>query len=166
MPHISALIPHVDHLINRRDGLFVRDGGLHPPPEVLHSWPKPNYINPDDRGWTSSIVLLIVLGITFLVYIARMWARLGLGKNAGLDDTLMSIAILPLFGLTISAVLGKCGISCCLLRLTSKSAIRLYGFQWHVWDQTSETLVTAREVSFLKRIFWVGIDNSPDYNGH
>ena len=52
-------------------------------------------------------MLLIFLGITFFVYIARIWARLGLGKNAGLDDTLMSIAMIPLFGLTISSVLGK-----------------------------------------------------------
>ena len=99
MSHIDALIPRVDRLL-------PRDGGLHPPPEVLLSWPKPNHINPEDRGWSSSIVLLVFLGITFLVYTARMWARLGLGKNAGLDDTLMTIAILPLFGLTISAILG------------------------------------------------------------
>lgn len=107
MSHMDNVIPHVDSLFTRHDGLFARDGGLHPPSEVLLSWPKPNYINPEDRGWSSSIVLLIFLGITFLVYIARIWARLGLGKNAGLDDTLMSIAMIPLFGLTISAVLGK-----------------------------------------------------------
>ncbi|KAJ4364776.1 hypothetical protein N0V95_000724 [Ascochyta clinopodiicola] len=67
-----------------------------------------------------------------------MWARLGIGKNAGWDDTLMSLAIIPLFGLTISAVL----------------AIRIYGFQWHVWDQTKETLVTARQVSL--RVYDIG----------
>ncbi|KAF2622507.1 hypothetical protein BU25DRAFT_209873 [Macroventuria anomochaeta] len=124
MSHIDALMPHVNRL-------FARGGGFHPPSEVLLSWPKPNYINPEDRGWSSSIVLLVFLGITFLVYIARMWARLGLGKNAGLDDVLMSVAMIPLFGLTISAVL----------------AIRIYGFQWHVWDQTKETLVTARQIT-------------------
>ena len=52
-------------------------------------------------------MLLVFIGITFLVYIARMWARVGVGKNHGLDDTIMSIAMIPLFGLTISAVLGK-----------------------------------------------------------
>ena len=56
-------------------------------------------------------MLLVILGITLLIYIARMWARLHLGKNAGLDDMLMSIAILPLFGLTISVVLGKLVVS-------------------------------------------------------
>lgn len=50
---------------------------------------------------------MVVLGITFLVYCARMWARLVISKNTGLDDILVSIAMLPLFGLTISSVLGK-----------------------------------------------------------
>lgn len=31
----------------------------------------------------------------------------------------------------------------------TRPAIRLYGFQWHVWDQTKETLITAREVSSI-----------------
>ncbi|KAF1927175.1 uncharacterized protein M421DRAFT_394215 [Didymella exigua CBS 183.55] len=126
MPHIDVLAPHVDRL-------FARDGGLHPPSEVMLSWPQPNYINPEDRGWSSSIVLVVFLGITFLVYAARMWARLGLGKNHGLDDTIMSIAMLPLFGLTISVVLAN----------------RLYGFQWHVWDQTNVTSVTARNTLLI-----------------
>lgn len=87
--------------------LIARDGGLHPPPEVLLSWPLPNYKNPEERGWEAPIVLIIVMGITFLIYVARMWARLALTKNAGLDDVLMSLAMLPVFGLTISTILGK-----------------------------------------------------------
>lgn len=106
MSKFDALTTHVDRLFTPHEGLFARSGGLHPPSEVLLSWPAPNYVNPEDRGWSSSIVLLVFLGATFFVYLARMWARLGIGKNAGLDDTLMSIAMLPLFGLTISAVLG------------------------------------------------------------
>ncbi|KAF1364417.1 hypothetical protein EJ07DRAFT_100167 [Lizonia empirigonia] len=125
MSHIDALLP--------------RDGGLNPPADVRLGWPKPNYINPEHRGWDSSIVLLVVMGITFLVYIARMWARLGFEKNAGWDDTLMSIAMVPLLGLTISVVL----------------AIRLYGFQWHVWDQTKETLVTTRQITMSIEINYV-----------
>ena len=74
------------------------------------SWPKPNYVDPEERGWGAPIVLLVMLGITFLVYTARMWARLVLAKNAGLDDLLMSIAMVPLLGLTISAVLGKSSV--------------------------------------------------------
>jgi hypothetical protein len=87
--------------------LVARHGGLNPPPDVILSWPKANRVNPEERSWAAPIILLILMGITFLVYIARMWARLVLSKNAGLDDVLISLAILPLFGLTISTVLGK-----------------------------------------------------------
>jgi hypothetical protein len=93
-------------LFARAEALVRRDGGVHPPPEVLLSWPVPNYVNPEDRGWNSSIILMIVLGITFIIYTGRMWARLVVAKNAGLDDILMSVAMLPTFGLTISAILG------------------------------------------------------------
>lgn len=99
MSHSDALIPYAVRQ-------FARDGGLHPTSEVVLNWPKPNYINPEDRGWRSSIALLVVLGTTFMVYIARMWARLCVAKNAGLDDIIMSVAIIPLFGLTVSTVLG------------------------------------------------------------
>jgi hypothetical protein len=87
--------------------LLPRDGGLHPPPEVLLSWPTPNTVNPDNRGWGGSIVIIVVLAITTIVYVARIWARLAIGKNFGLDDTLITVAMIPLFGLVISSVLGR-----------------------------------------------------------
>jgi hypothetical protein len=87
--------------------LIARDGSLNIPPEVIVSWPKPNCVHSEERSWALPAILLIFMGITFLVYIARLWARLVLLKNAGLDDVLISLAMLPLFGLTVSAVLGK-----------------------------------------------------------
>jgi hypothetical protein len=138
----------LDLLYSHADTLFARDGGLHPPSEVIIGWPRPNHVNPDERGWEAPIALLAILGITFLVYIARMWARLALAKNAGLDDILISLSMLPLFGLTISVVLGKTTSIYCDLGLRSE-AIRQYGYQWHVWDQTAETLVTSRQVDLI-----------------
>jgi hypothetical protein len=86
--------------------LYPRDGGIHPPASVLLDWPNANFIDPETRGWGAPIALLIVVGITFLVYVARIWARLAVAKSLGLDDVLMSIAMVFVFGLTISAVLG------------------------------------------------------------
>lgn len=51
-------------------------------------------------------MLFIFFSITILVYVARMWARFTISKNLGLDDFLISVAMLPLIGLTISTVLG------------------------------------------------------------
>lgn len=97
----------VDDLIKNADALFARDGGVNPPPEVLLSWPRPNYINPETHDWSGTIVVIAFLGLAIAVYTARIWARLVLAKNAGLDDLIMSIAIIPLIGATISVVLGK-----------------------------------------------------------
>jgi hypothetical protein len=113
------------------DALFPRAGGLTPPYDVVLSWPTPNYENPESRGWAAPIILIIVAVITTMVFIARMWARVVISKNAGLDDWLMTAAMIPLWGLTVSSCL----------------AITVYGFQWHTWDQTAETLITTRKVS-------------------
>ncbi|KAF2849169.1 hypothetical protein T440DRAFT_519420 [Plenodomus tracheiphilus IPT5] len=120
MADMAGLQSHVMDLV-------ARSGGLHPPFEVIKSWPHPNHVDPEERGWEAPIALAIVMGITFIVYVARLWARVVISKSAGLDG----IAMLPLIGLTISAVL----------------AIRQYGFQWHVWDQTERTMITSREIT-------------------
>jgi len=107
--------------------LVGRAGGLHPPPEVMMVWPTPNRIDPEERGWEAPISLVIVLGITFLVYAARMWARIVIAKNVGVDDLLMSIAMLPLFGLTIFVALGKLTIYVVepLLSIKSDQGVRV-----------------------------------------
>lgn len=96
----------VEVLRKHADTLFARDGGLHPPSSVIASWPRPNYVNPETRGWAGPIILIIFGALATAMYAARMWARLLVSKNAGLDDILVSIAMIPLLGLTVSAVLG------------------------------------------------------------
>lgn len=99
----------VEGLRASADVLFPRAGGLYPPSSVIASWPAPNYVNPETRTWAGPIVLIVIASITTAVYVARMWARLFIAKNAGLDDLLMTVAMLPLWGLTVSTVLGKQG---------------------------------------------------------
>ncbi|ORY16421.1 hypothetical protein BCR34DRAFT_106096 [Clohesyomyces aquaticus] len=123
----------------RADALIPRAGGLFPPPSVLVGWPAPNYQNPEDRGWAGSIVMILVLAITCATFLARIWARMSVSKNPGLDDLLMSIAMVPLIGLTVASVLGN----------------RIYGFQWHAWDQTRKTFVTSRQITLAIEILYI-----------
>ncbi|KAH7066807.1 hypothetical protein BKA63DRAFT_425286 [Paraphoma chrysanthemicola] len=146
MPRVAGLSAVADNLLVRdggiaavADALFARDGGLHPPSEVLKSWPRPNHVDPEERGWEAPIALIIVLAITFIVYTLRMWARLTVAKNSGVDDLLMTFAMFPLIGLTVSAVL----------------AVRVYGFQWHTWDQTDRTHITTREITMAIEITYL-----------
>ncbi|KAF1996320.1 hypothetical protein P154DRAFT_498638 [Amniculicola lignicola CBS 123094] len=126
-----ALLAHAD--------LFKRAGGLTPPPEVALSWPAPNYINPETKGWGGPIVLMVVLGITATIFSARVWARVVVARNAGLDDLLMGIAMVPLIGLTVATILAN----------------RQYGFQWHSWDQTATTFVTSRQIALVIEILYL-----------
>jgi hypothetical protein len=103
-------MPTAADLLRNANTLFARDGGVHPPPEVLLSWPNPNFVNPEERGWEAPIVLIVMMVITSIIFIARLWARFMVAKNLGLDDILMGIAMLPVLGLTVSAILGTLGM--------------------------------------------------------
>lgn len=93
------------------DNLLVpRAGGLHPPAEVLAAWPRPNYVNPEERGWEAPIVLVVMLFLTIVVFVARLWARLVVSKNAGIDDMFMGISMLPVIGLTVACILGTANL--------------------------------------------------------
>ncbi|KAF2120322.1 hypothetical protein BDV96DRAFT_567058 [Lophiotrema nucula] len=123
----------------RADSLFPRAGGLIPPSSVLTQWPAPNYVDPETRSWAAPVVCIVFLALAFGVYVLRMWARLVIAKNAGLDDWLMSAAMIPLVGSTIAVVLG----------------ITIYGFQWHAWDQTAETYITTRQITLAIEVLYI-----------
>lgn len=86
--------------------LLARGGGINAPPEVKATWPAPNYVNPEERGWGAPIALIVLLFLTILIYIGRIRGRF-MVNNLGIDDVLMSVAMLPLIGLTVSTILGK-----------------------------------------------------------
>ena len=54
-------------------------------------------------------MLIVSLTIALLVHVARLRARYVIAKNAGMDDILTSLAILPLIGLNTSTILGRTG---------------------------------------------------------
>ena len=68
-------------------------GGLHPPPEVIETWPKPNYVNPPTRGY-GLVILCSVLGSLSLTTVSlRLWTRARITRNFGIDDFIMLIAM-------------------------------------------------------------------------
>lgn len=89
------------------DILVRRGGGINPPPEVILAWPKPNYVNPETHNWSGAVVCIVSLVLVIIVFGARMWARLVVAKNAGLDDLLIALAMFPLIAATVITVLGK-----------------------------------------------------------
>lgn len=64
-----------------------------PPPEVLASWPTPNYVNPERRGNASVVVQSILVVLVTAVLIIRLYARIVITRaGIGLDDTMMIIS--------------------------------------------------------------------------
>jgi hypothetical protein len=68
-------------------------GGIHPPLEVILSWPKPNVVDPVRRDWMLPILTIVIFFVTLAVVTARLWARLVIHHNAGIDDALIVLAM-------------------------------------------------------------------------
>lgn len=60
-----------------------------PPPEVVASWPPPNYINPETRGPALIIVELITLPIAAACLALRLYVRFKVLSTSHWDDWMM-----------------------------------------------------------------------------
>lgn len=64
-----------------------------PPPEVMATWPEPNYVNPVRRGNESIIIQAVLVALVTLFVSIRLYARLVITKaGIGLDDVLIVIS--------------------------------------------------------------------------
>jgi hypothetical protein len=60
-----------------------------PPLSVIESWPTPNYVDPVVRGPENIILNLIFFPLVCLVIALRVFTRLRISKNFGIDDWLI-----------------------------------------------------------------------------
>jgi hypothetical protein len=67
-------------------------GGLNPPPDVLLSFPPPNFINPEKHPATLLWIACILGPITVIMLFLRMCVRGIHQRNTGWDDWLMVAA--------------------------------------------------------------------------
>jgi hypothetical protein len=63
---------------------------LFPPADgANHTWPKPNYVDPETRSWAAPASIIALFGVTFVVFCARMRARFWISRTPGADDWLI-----------------------------------------------------------------------------
>lgn len=67
-------------------------GGIHPPIEVMLSWPTPDYVDPVTRPKAATIFACTLGPFTIFLLFARLWVRMYYQRNTGLDDWLMLLA--------------------------------------------------------------------------
>jgi hypothetical protein len=65
-------------------------GGLFPPIDVIITW-RPNYIDPVRRGNGVIAGFCILCFFAYLIVGLRLYARIHLVKNPGIDDVLIAI---------------------------------------------------------------------------
>ncbi|KAL7772096.1 hypothetical protein CFE70_002049 [Pyrenophora teres f. teres 0-1] len=107
-----------------------------PPPEVLATWPKPNYVDPVTRGPSLMIVELTLLPIAMIVVFLRLWVRISWLKKSWYDDYLMIVAMI--FSIVIVIM-----------------ASQLYGWDRHAWDLTPHEMMVGRQASIAGQTLFV-----------
>ncbi|OAG43867.1 hypothetical protein AYO21_01719 [Fonsecaea monophora] len=101
---------------------------LHPSPEVIATWPKPNYVNPDTRGPGLVYMCIIFAAIGIITCTARVYSRLFITKAPGLDDLLVVIALGFLTALAVLVIIGN----------------KKYYSGRHIWDIPPDSFVGGR----------------------
>lgn len=71
-------------------------GGIHPSPQVIASWPRPNYENPETRGYGLVILTSILAFVSTFVVVLRLWTRATVTRNFGIDDWVILAATVSL----------------------------------------------------------------------
>ena len=62
------------------------------PPEVVATWPKPNYIDPQSQGPDLIVAGLFTLVLALGCLGLRLYVRLGVMRKAEMDDWVMVVA--------------------------------------------------------------------------
>ncbi|OCL09635.1 hypothetical protein AOQ84DRAFT_397291 [Glonium stellatum] len=110
-----------------------------PPPEVIASWPVPDYTNPISRGPTLLIVELTILPVALICVALRLYVRYFMVRKTWWDDWLMVVA----------AIFGT-GVTICVVLASQK-----YGWNIHVWDLTLVQMIQGRQVSIAGQTLFV-----------
>ncbi|KEF61949.1 uncharacterized protein A1O9_03521 [Exophiala aquamarina CBS 119918] len=87
-------------------------------PEIIASWPTPNYVNPDTRGPALIYVCIIFSAIGVILCAARAYSRLFITRAPGVDDILIVCGLVAGIALSVMVIIGN----------------KTYFSGRHVWD--------------------------------
>ncbi|KAF7903703.1 uncharacterized protein EAF01_006752 [Botrytis porri] len=104
-----------------------------PPPQVLSTFPEPNYVDPVTRGPLLLIITAVFLPIVYIVVGLRTFTRIYLSKHFGIDDVFLLIALVPT---TVCAVIAL---------------IAQERWKWnrHIWDVAQDDTEFGLKISLL-----------------
>lgn len=129
-----------------------------PPPEVLASWPVPNYVDPVTRGHAVNIVNIVLGVLAFIVTVLRLYTRFKITCTPGFDDALVVIAFVCCTAaymlirwnyLTNDRLLELACVSLRLWRLSAGVRIGIYGMYPCPGSQLSPSTISLSSLPFL-----------------
>ncbi|KAL9583682.1 MAG: hypothetical protein Q9212_002569 [Teloschistes hypoglaucus] len=91
---------------------------MHPSKEIIQSWPKANFINPETRGPALTVVNIVFIILVVLVVALRFYTRIRITRSFGLDDWVIGASLVPTFALTVVVLVAD----------------NHYGWNRHSWD--------------------------------
>jgi hypothetical protein len=77
------------------------------PPEVVASWPLPNYVDPEERGPGLVYCAIILASFGVLIVSARIYSRVFITRAPGVDDLLIFVGMLLGIALTVLVSIGN-----------------------------------------------------------
>jgi hypothetical protein len=107
-----------------------------PPPEVIASWPIPNYTDPHTRGPALLIVNLTFIAICTIMVALRMYTRVIVVRWFGWDDVFILFALVspPIYSVyfnTNQAFVQLFSIAVNVLVVIGSTK---FGWDRHLWD--------------------------------
>ncbi|KAL8779319.1 MAG: hypothetical protein Q9213_006999 [Squamulea squamosa] len=136
---------------------------MHPNKEIVATWPKPNYVNPETRGPALTVVNIVFIILVFLFVGLRYYTRIRITKSFGLDDWVIGASLVPTFALTVRPSLDP------IILLRSNIRIKVvvliadnnYGWNRHSWDLHIENGPAGYKLCLAAQIlfFWAATLN-------
>ncbi|KAK7953521.1 hypothetical protein PG996_014415 [Apiospora saccharicola] len=78
-----------------------------PPPEVIASWPAPDYKHPRGLGPAGEIVVYVLTAIVTVMIAIRMYTRIHVARGFGMDDGFILAAYIFATGFTGIAIMAE-----------------------------------------------------------
>ncbi|KEZ41568.1 Integral membrane protein [Scedosporium apiospermum] len=104
-----------------------------PPPEVIASWPAPNFVNPETRGPVKDIVTITLWVIVTGILTLRIYTRRYISRRVGWDDVLVTASYVTATAFLIVGIIVEHG----------------YGWAKHIWDIPVDDVVTGFQLALV-----------------
>lgn len=108
------------------------------PLSVFLHWPTPNYVNPITRGDALLVINIIFIILVTLSVAIRLYARMKIRSQAGIDDIMIVLAYVFTIGMTAVVLLAN----------------RNYGWNRHMWDVEVGMIEHANIIAFVAKLMF------------